>query len=91
MLDIQRDIADRDGRSFFQSMMDVAGSWEASERATLRHASTNQQKATLLAEWDAQGREYKSRADFARIVSKRDGVKYRTLYDWIAQHDSEKA
>ena len=66
-------------------------SHEARLRAEKRHAPTNQLKTRLLAEWEADSSEYKSRADFARIISQREGLKYRTLYDWIAAHDRAKA
>lgn len=65
-------------------------SQEARLRAEKRHAPTNQQKSRLLAEWEATARSYESRADFARIVSQRERLKYRTLYDWIAAHDRPK-
>lgn len=63
----------------------------ARKGAMHRHAQTNQQKSALLAEWDATASEYKSRADFTRIVSQREGLKYRTLYEWIGAHDRAKA
>ncbi|AZC51808.1 hypothetical protein C4K35_4233 [Pseudomonas chlororaphis subsp. piscium] len=63
---------------------------EARERAKKRHKATSEKKVAILAEWDATGHEYKGRADFARIVSSIRGVKYRTLYDWIAEHDKSK-
>lgn len=66
-------------------------SHEARERAALRHAPTNQQKAAALTEWDATSIDYQSRADFARIIGKRDGIKERTLYEWIAAHEKSKA
>ncbi|WP_324731579.1 hypothetical protein [Pseudomonas paeninsulae] len=66
-------------------------SHEARERAALRHAPTNQQKAATLTEWDATSSDYESRADFSRIIGKRDGIKERTLYDWIASHEKSKA
>ncbi|WFS17587.1 hypothetical protein P9K38_19360 [Pseudomonas sp. 905_Psudmo1] len=65
-------------------------SQEARLRAEKRHAPTNQQKSRLLAEWEATASSYESRADFARIVSQRERLKYRTLYDWIAAHDRPK-
>lgn len=58
--------------------------------ANARHAVTNELKARLLEEWDAQKHEYKNRADFARIVSRREKMKERTLYEWIAQHERNK-
>lgn len=70
---------------------DWRASHEARERAALRHAPTNQQKAAVLTEWDATSSDYESRADFARIIGKRDGIKERTLYDWIAAHEKSKA
>lgn len=63
----------------------------ARERAQKRHAPTNKIKSALLAEWDKNLTEYKSRADFSRIVSQRDGLLYRTVYDWIARHDRSQA
>lgn len=62
----------------------------ARERAKKRHAPTNKAKLDLLAEWDKTACEYKSRADFCRIVSQRDGFIYRTVYDWVAGHDRSK-
>lgn len=63
----------------------------ARERARKRHAPTNKIKFDLLAEWDENFAGYESRADFCRIVSQRDGLLYRTVYDWIASHDRGKA
>lgn len=51
-----------------------------------RHAGTASLKAKLLAEWDDTHDHYKGQADFARIVSKREGMKERTLYEWISKH-----
>lgn len=90
MLAIQRDIGEREGRAFSSDMLDISSSYEARQRAELRHKPANQQKTALLAEWDATASEYESRADFTRIVSQREGMKYRTLYEWIARHDSAK-
>ena len=59
--------------------------------ANVRHMPTNQQKAAALAEWDTTSGDYKSRADFARIIGKRDRIKERTLYEWIAAHEKSKA
>lgn len=89
-LAIQRDIGEREGRSFSHDMLDISIKHEARQRAAQRHAPSNQRKATLLAEWDATSSEYESRADFARIISQREGVIYRTLYDWIAAHERTK-
>ncbi|WP_288079208.1 hypothetical protein [Pseudomonas sp.] len=91
MLAIQSDIGEREGRTFSHDMLDISTKHEARQRAELRHKPTNQRKAALLTEWDATASEYESRADFARIVSQREGLKYRTLYDWIAAHDRTKA
>lgn len=91
MLAIQHDIGEREGRAFSHDMLELSTKHEARQRAELRHKPTNQRKVTLLAEWDATASEYESRADFARIVSQREGMKYRTLYDWIAIHDRTKA
>lgn len=62
----------------------------ARERAKKRHASTNQKKTELLDEWARTSAEYKSRADFCRILSRRDGVKERTLYEWIQAYERER-
>jgi len=62
----------------------------ARDRALKRHAPTNRIKLDLLAEWDKTSGGYKSRADFCRIISQRDGLLYRTVYDWIAMHDRNK-
>ncbi|WP_448645641.1 hypothetical protein [Pseudomonas mohnii] len=62
----------------------------ARERANKRHAPTNKVKADLITEWDKTSTEYRSRADFCRIVSQREGLLYRTVYDWIARHDRSK-
>ncbi|WP_312723664.1 hypothetical protein [Stutzerimonas kunmingensis] len=63
--------------------------WGKGGRA--RTAESTKRKHTLLKEWDAQKHEYVSRADFARIVSKREGMIERTLYDWITKHERAKA
>jgi hypothetical protein len=63
----------------------------ARERARKRHALTNKIKLDLLAEWGRTSKEYKSRADFCRIVAQREGLLYRTVYDWIARHDRDSA
>ncbi|TLP74752.1 hypothetical protein FEA48_11095 [Pseudomonas nitroreducens] len=65
-------------------------SLDARERAIKRHAATNEQKSRLLKEWADSSSEYQSRADFCRIISQREGMLYRTLYDWIARHDRDK-
>lgn len=91
LLELQRDIAARDGSDFLNDMTSMIDSWEATVRAQKKHRPTNQQKDILLAEWDANSNEYKSRADFARIVSAREGMKERTLYEWIASHDRKKS
>lgn len=62
----------------------------ARERANKRHAPTNKVKADLISEWVKTSTGYKSRADFCRIVSQREGLLYRTVYDWIARHDGSK-
>ncbi|NHN76689.1 hypothetical protein HA520_05220 [Azotobacter chroococcum] len=62
----------------------------ASKAASIRHKENREQKAAILAEWEATGSQYNSRADFARIVGELRGIKYRTLYDWIAAHEKTK-
>ncbi|MEE1923198.1 hypothetical protein V0R50_13080 [Pseudomonas sp. 148P] len=62
----------------------------ARERAQKRHASTNKKKTELLDEWVRTGAEYKSRADFCRIVSRREGLKERTAQEWIQAYERER-
>ncbi|MFR0691645.1 hypothetical protein ACLUTX_19765 [Enterobacterales bacterium AE_CKDN230030158-1A_HGKHYDSX7] len=87
LLDVQRAISEREGSMFHSFLNDFLTSAAAVDRAALRHAPTNALKEVLLQEWDATAGEYQSRADFARIVGQREGVKYRTLYDWITAHE----
>ncbi|MEB0091802.1 hypothetical protein RHM65_04515 [Pseudomonas sp. CCI4.2] len=61
----------------------------AKARAHKRHAPTNKIKISLLAEWDESSKEYKSRADFCRIIARRDGIKERTLQEWIQAHQKK--
>ncbi len=63
----------------------------ARARAAQRHAASNKAKAEILQEWQANKREYKSRADFCRIISQRDALLYRTVYEWVAQYDKHNA
>lgn len=76
---------------FTLSLTSAKQSEIASERAKKRHAPTNKVKTDLMSEWDKTSNEYKGRADFARIIGKRDGIKERTLYEWIAAHEKSKA
>lgn len=62
----------------------------ARERANKRHALTNKAKMKLLEEWDRTGSEYKSRADFCRIVSRGHGLKERTAQEWIQAYERER-
>lgn len=77
--------------AFALSAVSAEKSELARERARKRHAPTNKIKLDLLAEWDRTSKEYKSRADFCRIVAQREGLLYRTVYDWIARHDRDSA
>ncbi|UUC19771.1 hypothetical protein NOV18_04480 [Pseudomonas asiatica] len=61
----------------------------AAERAKKRHQDMNSRKAEILEDWAANHSEYESRADFVRIMSDLKGIKYRTLYDWIARFEKE--
>lgn len=63
---------------------------EAKTRALIRHEKTNAQKKSILTEWDSTHTEYKSRSDFSRIISRRDGLKERTVYTWISEHEKTK-
>lgn len=62
----------------------------ARERANKRHASTNKKKTELLDEWVKTGAEYKSRADFCRVVSRLRGLKERTAQEWIQAYERER-
>jgi len=59
---------------------------QAADAAKEKSRKSNEAKAAVLVEWDRDGSEYKSRADFARIVSSRDGLKERTVYRWVTEH-----
>ncbi|MFJ7145243.1 hypothetical protein [Pseudomonas protegens] len=61
----------------------------AAERAKKRHQHMNAKKAELIEDWVANRDGYESRADFVRIMSALKGIKYRTLYEWIASYDKE--
>lgn len=86
ILTIQRDIGEREGRKFSGVMMDLSSSYDARQRAVIRHSDTNQQKITALREWDLHGDKVSSMAAFARSRHKEFGVTERTLYDWIREH-----
>jgi len=73
----------------FEQQSEVASNI-ARERAQKRHASTNKVKTELLSEWDKTSGEYKSRADFCRIVARRDGIKERTLQEWIQSYERDR-
>jgi hypothetical protein len=62
----------------------------AKKASKRRHAPTNLQKTKLVSEWKESKHEYKSRADFVRIVARINGVKERTLYEWIAQYEQSQ-
>lgn len=59
----------------------------AKKASNSRHAPTNALKAKLIKDWAASKHEYKSRADFVRIVARVHGIKERTLYEWIGQYE----
>lgn len=67
--------------------------------AKARHKDSAELKIILLAEWDALHDEhgkldkkhgYKGRSDFSRIISKREGIIERTLYNWLTEHERAK-
>ena len=62
----------------------------AAERAKKRHQDMNDRKIEILNDWAVNSGEYESRSDFVRIMSDLKGIKYRTLYDWIANYDKGK-
>lgn len=74
----------------FEKQSEIASNI-ARERAQKRHASTNKVKTELLAEWYKTSSEYKSRADFCRIIARRDGIKERTLQEWIQSHERDRS
>ncbi|MGF7115520.1 hypothetical protein QF017_005038 [Pseudomonas laurylsulfatiphila] len=73
----------------FEKQIEIASNI-ARERAQKRHAPTNKIKTELLTEWDKTSGEYKSRADFCRIVARRDGIKERTLQEWIQSYERDR-
>ncbi|MGG5283148.1 hypothetical protein ACQZ2G_03965 [Pseudomonas viridiflava] len=75
---------------FDKKYSSAAASQRAKKAATQRHAPSNEIKAKLLAEWDKDSGEYKSRADFCRVVGRISGIKERTLGEWIAKHEKSK-
>lgn len=75
---------------FDKKYSSTAASQRAKKAATQRHAPSNEIKAQLLAEWDKDSGEYKSRADFCRVVGRISGIKERTLGEWIAKHEKSK-
>ncbi|QLL15466.1 hypothetical protein [Pseudomonas chlororaphis] len=62
----------------------------AKKASKSRHAPTNLLKSKLVNEWAESKHEYKSRADFVRIVARVNGVKERTLYEWIGQYEQSQ-
>jgi hypothetical protein len=62
----------------------------ASRAANIRHEGTRPKKEAVQKEWDETKSEYDSKSDFARIIGERDGIKFRTLYDWLTKHEQSK-
>ncbi|AZF22326.1 hypothetical protein [Pseudomonas sp. R3-52-08] len=62
----------------------------AKKASSSRHAPTNALKAKLVNEWVESKHEYRSRADFVRIIARVHGVKERTLYEWIGQYEQSQ-
>jgi hypothetical protein len=83
--------AEDDHKKQTDHMVKTKLSLAAARAANIRHKDTNDKKAAVLIEWDRTNAEYESRADFVRIVSPLRGLKYRTLYGWIAEHEKSKA
>lgn len=54
--------------------------------AKAKNSAMEIMKGKLLAEWDATHQSYSGQAAFARHVGRREGVKERTLGDWIRGH-----
>lgn len=61
----------------------------ASQKAKKRHQGMNALKAEILADWQEHKLEYESRSDYARIMGELKGIKYRTLYEWLAAYDRQ--
>ncbi|NWB48242.1 hypothetical protein [Pseudomonas gingeri] len=62
----------------------------ASQAAHARHKDNREKKIAALKEWDQTGHEYQSRSDFARIIGNMRQIKFRTLYDWVTEHEKSK-
>lgn len=72
-------------------IMSNFASQAARKAADARHESNRVKRRAVLAEWDATANEYESRSDFARIISQRDKLKYRTVREWTVEHDKTKS
>lgn len=59
--------------------------------AKARHFSNNQQRATALADWEAEGHNFSSMRAFARECYKRyDVTDFTTVYNWLREHRKSK-
>lgn len=76
--------------SYGQARAERVATERAKKLAEKRHKPTNEIKANLLAEWDKDSHEYKSRADFCSVAGRLLGVKERTCGEWIAKHEKIK-
>lgn len=80
------------GISWFRESILVEESHELSVRksaqrsARIRHTPLSEIKTKVVKHWEEARDEYKSQADFARIISKLYGLKERTTYDWISAY-----
>ncbi|WP_312379026.1 hypothetical protein [Pseudomonas oryzihabitans] len=63
----------------------------ARQKAAKRWQQNNEIKARLLAEWDREGDQYESKADFCRIIAQREGLIAKTLEIWIRTHSKKKS
>jgi hypothetical protein len=82
IFELQRLIGEREKRQEIRN--------QATARAKIRHKDMNEKKAAVLEEWIENGHEYESRADFSRIIGALKGIKYRTLYEWIAEYEKSE-
>lgn len=74
----------KDTVAIVKTVLDAYSKTKWGKGGKARKVSAHKQR--ILDEWDETKSSYKSRADFAQIISRRDNLKERTLYDWIGAH-----
>lgn len=92
-------ITNDEAAMIYWSMIQAYKKNNALKGANARHKKSTELKIKLMAEWEALHDKdgqldkkygYSSRADFSRIISSREGMKERTLYNWITEHERSK-